>query len=407
MKSQSNKDRIEKARLLASRKAVREHFHKNPATIHIINREQVEWLVGAWQKDWPFDTVIIDESSALKDHTTNRFKALKRVRPLIKRMHQLTATPAAETYIHLFAQIYLLDQGERFGKSITRFREEYFDHNPYAHSYKLKPGADLKIAEKIADITLTMKAEDHLSLEKPVMLMERIKMSAASQTLYDTLQSDFIVTLPSGDEIEAETAAALSQKLLQLSSGVLYETKLEDVDGELKKRRVVHHVHDDKIEKLQTIVEESHGEPLLVAYWHESSLSRLQKAFPKSITMDREGNCIGAWNKGTIPMLLVHPQSAGHGLNLQHGGRRIVLFDLFFSLELYLQLIGRLARQGQKHVVMVHHLMCEGTVDEDVVAALIEKRDMQEVLFTLLKKIRARTKSVEERQRSVAYNDEL
>lgn len=391
LKGKAAKDRIEKARLLASRKAVREHFKRNPATVHIVNREQVEFLVDAWGRDWPYDVVIVDESSSLKDHTTGRFKALRRVRPLIKRMHQLTATPAAETHLHLFAQIFLLDQGERFGRTITNFREEYFTYNPYSRVYKLRPGADKAIADKIADITLTMKAEDYLDLEKPLMLMERVKLTEEQQSLYKAMEDDMIVKLPSGVEVEAETAAALVQKLLQMASGVLYETVLDDQgDGSFKRRRVVHHLHDHKIEKLQTIVEEACGETLLVAYWHESSLARLQAAFPKAVVMDKKGECVKRWNAGKIPMLLIHPMSGGHGLNLQHGGRRIVFFDIPWSLELYLQLIGRLARQGQRFVVMVHHIIAEGTKDEDVVECLSEKNDLQEMLFTLLRKARRR-----------------
>jgi hypothetical protein len=391
LKSQLNKARIANARSIAAKKAVRDHFKNNPATIHIINREQVEFLVDSWGRDWPYDVVILDESSSYKDHTSGRFNALKRVRPLMKRMIQLTATPAAETYLHLFAQIYLLDQGERFGRTITRFRYDYFDYNNYSRVYKLKPGAEEKIAEKITDITLTMKAEDYLDLEKPVMLMERVILSPDQKKLYDTMQRDFIVALPTGEEVEAETAAALSQKLLQMASGVLYDTIYEDDgDGGLKKKRVVHQLHDHKIEKLQTIVEEAQGETILVAYWHDASLARLNAAFPQAVVMDAKGECVKAWNARKIPILLVHPQSAGHGLNLQHGGRRIVFFDIPWSLELYLQLIGRLARQGQKLVVMVHHLIAEGTIDEDVVTALIGKRDAQEILFVLLKIFRAR-----------------
>lgn len=389
------KERIETARLKASRAAVRRHFRDNPATIHIINREQVEWLVEAWGRDWPFDVVFIDESSSLKDHNTGRFKALKRVRPLIKRMHQLTATPAAETYLHLFAQIYLLDQGERFGRHITHFRNEYFSYNQYSREYTLRPGSAERIAEKISDICLTMKAEQYLNLAKPVMLMEKIILPDDQIALYRKMEAEYVISLKDGSEVEAETAAALSQKLLQMASGVVYETVLEDVgNGDFKKRRIVHPLHDHKIEKLATIVEEAHGEPILVAYWHDASLARLKKAFPKAVAMDKQGACIKPWNAGKIPMLLVHPQSAGHGLNLQHGGRRIVFFDIPWSLELYLQLIGRLARQGQKQVVMVHHLITAGTLDEVVVEALSTKNDAQEYLFTLLKRIRNRLNTV-------------
>lgn len=387
--SELSKARIKDARLKASRRAVRAHFKKNPATVHIINREQVEFLVEAWGRDWPYDAVFIDESSCFKDHTTNRFKALRRVRPLIKRMHQLTATPAAETYMHLFAQIFLLDEGERFGRHITHFREEYFTYNPYTRSYKLRPGAEERIAAKISDICLTMKAEDYLDLEKPIPVMDWVDFSPEAMRLYRKMEEESVVELPDGEVIEAETAAALSQKLLQMTSGVLYQTVLEEADdGFFKKKRVVHAIHDDKIEKLQTIVEEAKGETLLVAYWHESSLTRLQKAFPKAVVMDKEGKCIKDWNKGKIPVLLVHPASAGHGLNLQYGGRRIVLFDIPWSLELYLQLIGRLARQGQKHVVFIHHILVRGTIDEVVVQALMDKRDAQEILFRLLKRLR-------------------
>lgn len=394
LKSETAKARIEKARLVASRIAVRRHFKDNPATVHIINREQVEFLVDAWGRDWPYDLVIVDESSSLKDHTTNRFKALKRVRPLIKRMHQLTATPAAETYLHLFAQIYLLDQGERFGRTIGKFRERYFTYNQWSRQYKLRPGAEEEIAEKIADITLTMKAEDYLDLEKPVLLFDTVKLTEEFKSLYTRMEEDYVITLPTGAEIEAETAATLSQKLLQMASGVVYETILEpNDDGDFKKRRVVHHLHDHKLEKLEVIVEEAQGEPILVAYWHDSSLPRLLKRFPKAVVMDKKGDCIKAWNKKKIPMLLLHPQSGAHGLNLQHGGRRIVFFDIPWSLELYLQFIGRLARQGQSQVVMVHHLVAEGTLDEAVVEALREKEDAQEVLFRWLKKIRKRLNS--------------
>lgn len=394
-RSENNKQRVVDARLRASRKAVRDHFKTSPATIHIINREQVEFLVDAWGRQWPYQMVIIDESSSLKDHTTGRFKALKRVRPLIKRMHQLTATPAAETYLHLFAQIYLLDQGERFGRHITHFRNEYFSYNQYSREYTLRPGSAERIAEKISDICLTMKAEQYLNLAKPVMLMEKIILPDDQIALYRQMEAEYVISLKDGSEVEAETAAALSQKLLQMASGVVYETVLEDVgNGDFKKRRIVHPLHDHKIEKLATIVEEAHGEPILVAYWHDASLARLKKAFPKAVAMDKQGACIKPWNAGKIPMLLVHPQSAGHGLNLQHGGRRIVFFDIPWSLELYLQLIGRLARQGQKNVVMVHHLIAAGTLDEVVVEALSTKNDAQEYLFTLLKRIRNRLNAV-------------
>lgn len=329
--------------------------------------------------------------NCLKDHTSNRFKAMRKVRPLLKRMIQLTATPAAETYLHLFPQIFLLDEGERFGRHVTKFQQRYFTQNRYTYKWELRPGAEEEIAAKIADIALTLKAEDYLALEKPVMLMEKITLSADAMALYRKMEEDFLITLPNGAEIEAETAAALSQKLGQMSSGVVYQTLLEaGTGGNFKRSRVVHLLHDDKIEKLATIVEEAQGDPLLVSYWHESSLARLKQAFPKAVVMDKKGTCIKPWNAGKIEILLIHPASAGHGLNLQHGGRRIVFFDIPWSLGLYLQLIGRLARQGQKRTVFVHHLIAAGTLDEEVIKVLSEKRDAQDLLFRLLKRMRAR-----------------
>lgn len=382
------KERVEEVRSQAAKKAVRELLKRTSGTVHLISREHIEFLVDAWGRDWPYKTVFIDESSCLKDHRTARFKALAKIRPLITRLHQLTATPAAESYLHLFAQIYLLDLGKRFGKNITKFTDEYFTYNRWSMKYKLREGADREIAELISDITLTMKAEDYLDLEKPVPIIDKVKLNDAEKALYDSLEKNFIVQLPNGVEVEAETAAALSQKLLQMSSGVLYDTTLEvDEWGDFKEKLTVHHVHDHKIDKLKVIIEEAEGEPVLVSYHFKSSRDRLLKAFPNAVQMDKKGECVKEWNKGKIPILLIHPMSGGHGLNLQHGGRRIVFFDIPWSLELYSQLIGRLARQGQKFVVFVHHLIAEGTLDEGVVECLIEKNDVQEYLFLMLKKM--------------------
>ena len=379
----------------AAAEAVRAHKQRNPATIYIINREQIEFLVNAWGNDWPYDCVLIDESSSLKDHTTKRWKALRKVRPFITRMHQLTATPAAESYLHLFGQIGLLDMGERLGNTFQKFTDQYFTHNKYTRKYALRDGAKEAIAAKIADICLTMKAEDYLSLEQPVYVTRGIDLGPKEQAFYDEMESESVVTLE-GREIEAATAAALSSKLLQIASGVLYETYLlddmdvgdEDRAPDLKQIKQVHHVHDRKIDDLKELVSEHEGETMLVVYHFKSSLIRLQKAFPKAVAMDAAGTMVKKWQAGKIPMMLVHPQSAGHGLNLQSGGRHVVFFDLPWSLELYQQTVGRLARQGQKMVVYVHHLVCRGTLDEFVLKCLGEKSDVQEGLFKLLKKMR-------------------
>jgi SNF2-related domain len=365
----------------------------SPASIHIINREQVEWLVYLFKEKWPYKVVFIDESQSFKDHKTNRFKALAKVRQsgFIDRLHLLTATPAAETYEHLFAQLYLLDLGARLGKNITAYRERHFIYNKWSMKWKLRPGSEEEILAKIADICLVMRANDYLPRKEPTIIQRKVHLAVDQLALIKQLERDFIVNLPDGTEIEAKTAAALSSMLLQMASGSLYETAyIEDWDtDDLKKVKKVHHLHDHKIETLKEIYEEAQtqGEPLLVAYHFQSSLARLKKAFPKAVAMDKEGKCIKDWNKKKISMLLVHPQSAGHGLNLQHGGRMLVFFDLIYSLEFYLQTVGRLDRQGQLGAVVIMLLVAAGTRDELVFDCLNQKQDAQEKLFTILKKL--------------------
>jgi hypothetical protein len=377
------------ARALAAKTAVREHFWNNPASIHIISRDHVEFLVRAWGNDWPYDTVIIDESSSFKDISTKRFKEMRMVRPHLKRMHQLTATPAAETYLHLFAQIYLLDQGARFGKSFNDFRDEYFTHNPYSHAVKLKEGAEERIAEKIADICLTMRAEDYLDIKKPIPVLHPIKFSPELRKQYDDFERDRILDLPNDKEIRVDTAADLSNKLLQFCSGFVYETEVKEVRGKPRKVKTPINIHNLKIESLQEIRESCGDAPLLVVYHFEHSLERLRAAFPDAVVMDDEGKAVKRWNQKKIPMLLVHPQSAGHGLNLQYGGNQIVFFDHPWSNELYLQVIGRLNRQGQANAVILHFIYVAQSHDEMPIQAHETKQDLQELLFTWLKKKRA------------------
>ena len=390
-----------KKRAEAKRESIRRRKAFSNASVHIINREQIEWLVNLHGKNWPYRTVIIDESSSFKDIQTHRFKSLAKVRRedgLITRMHLLTATPAAETYEHLFAQIYLLDLGERFGKHITRFRENYFTYNKYSRKYKLRTGCEEIILEKIKDICLVMKAEDYLDVDHPTIAPRMVMLSDEQIALYQTMEKEGYVQLADGTEIEAETAAALSAKLLQMASGVLYETyMLEDWDTEdMKKVKRVHELHTHKIDTLREIVEESNGATMLVAYHFKSSLARLRKAFPKAVVMDAAGKCLKDWNAGKIKMLLIHPQSAGHGLNMQKGGHNLVFFDLPWSLECYLQTIGRLARQGQKHHVVVQILLAIGTLDEYVFKMLNAKKDAQDMLFTLLKRMIRKAKKERE-----------
>lgn len=376
-----------------TRITIREELARSRSTIHFINREQVEWLVNFHREKWPYRTVIIDESSSFKDHTTERFQALKKVRQtpgLITRLHLLTATPAAETYEHLWPQIWLLDLGKRLGKNITKYRNDYFTHNPYERKYKLREGCEEQILDKLKDICLVMQAKDYLKVEEPTIVKRGIHLSSSVMALYETMKKELLVTLPDGTVIEAETAAALSSKLLQMASGVLYETYdlLDDETQDMQKVKRVHRLHDAKLETLKEIVEGLQGSPVMVAYHFKSSLDRLKKAFPKAVVMDKDGKCVKPWNAGKIPMLLIHPQSGGHGLNLQKGpGHNIVFFDLVWSLELWLQLIGRLARQGQKNPVLVQVIAAIGTLDEVVFDALLSKTDAQSKLFSILKKL--------------------
>ena len=370
-----------------------------PTPLHIIGLPQVEWLVQFHGKRWPYKTVIVDESSAFKEFQTKRWKAINSVYKHIDRMHLLTASPAAETWLSLFAQVYLLDRGERFGRRITHFRDRYFSHNPYTYQYTLKPDADKQISEKISDICLVMKAEDHLSLQKPAMLIRPVTLDEHTMDLYDQFVADSILALPD-KEIEAVNGGALINKLLQFTGGAV-----------LDEEKTLHEVHTDKIDELRELIDELQGEPLLVGYWYKSSLKRLQKAFPKATTMDRSGACVDDWNAGKIPLLFIHPASAGHGINMQKGpGHDLALFDIPWSRELYDQLIGRIARQGQKKPVRVHHLIVRRpddgvkrtarekeerlTADELVMRALADKGAGQDALFRFIKAIRARVRAV-------------
>lgn len=376
-----------------AREYVRGGLARSRSTIHFINREQLVWLVNFHGRRWPYRTVILDESSGFKDYRTERFRALKKVRQtpgLITRLHELTATPWAETLEHLFAQMYLLDLGKRLGNKITHFRNDYFTYNRWSMKWTIRnEQAEQEILDKIKDITLVMKAPDYLKVDEPNIVPRPVTLDEEAMTIYQQMRDESIAKLADGSEVSADSASELSSKLLQIASGVLYETyEFEDsLSGNFKRTKKVHQIHDSKIESLREIFEGLQGRPLLVAYHFKSSLDRLKKAFPKAVVMDREGKCVKDWNAGKITMLLMHPQSGGHGLNLQKGGHNMVFFDLIWSLELWLQFIGRLARQGQKNPVLVQVLIAKGTYDELVFEALRSKTDAQHRLFSTLKKL--------------------
>lgn len=355
----------------------RQQLAKMPTMIHVINREAVDWLVTFWGKDWPYDCVVIDESRSFADHRTIRWKALNRVRPKIKRMHLLSGIPAPEGIEDYFGQIYLMDRGERFGRSITHFRETYLIERPHQHKWVPRDGADKQVAAKIADICLVMREEDYLDRRKPIVIERPIVLDKTELKLYREFERDSILSLPEA-EIEAVNGTVLAQKLLQMASGAIYD-----------ENKKWHRIHDHKIEELEELQQEAQGSPLLVAYWHRASLERIQKAFPKAVKMDKEGKQVDPWNAGKIKMLLVHPRSAGHGLNMQLGpGHTLIWFDNPLPYEDYAQMNKRLDRPGQKRVVRIYHLVAQKTVDTKVVPVLRGKGDAQDIVKRYIRDLR-------------------
>ena len=345
------------------------------AKIYIINRENVAWLVDNYR--WDFDTLVIDELSSFKSSKAQRFRALKRVRPRINRVIGLTGTPQPNGLLDLWPQMYLLDMGQRLGRFVGGYRERFFlpdkRNREVIYSYKPKEGAEEKIYELISDICISMKAADYLDMPELVASRVEVQMNAKEQKLYEGFERDMVLHLKDGD-LDAVNAAALSGKLVQMANGAVY--------GENRK---VHHIHDRKLDALEDIIEAANGKPLLVAYWYKHDLERIRQRFEVR-TIDTPKD-IADWNEGKIPVALIHPASAGHGLNLQDGGSTIVWFGLTWSLELYQQLNARLWRQGQKHTVVIQHIVAAGTHDEDIMNAL-EKKDMSQT--ALIAAVKAR-----------------
>ncbi len=371
----------------AAKDALRRRQALSPARVHIVNLERLEWLVAFWEDmgrtfgmRWPYSTVIIDESSKFKDHTTKRYRALKKCLPLIDRLHTMTASPAAEGYLHIFAQIFLLDRGKRFGRSVRHYNMQYFREIKAAHKWVIKPGSEKKIANKIADIAMVLKTADAgIPLKGWMPVPRKIILNEDLMARYNEFERTMILRLDDL-RIEALNGAVLFNKLLQMTSGAVYD----------EEKRVVP-IHDEKIEALRELIDELQGEPLMVSYWFKSSLARLRKAFPGAAVMDKAGKVIDPWNAGKIPLLFIQPGGAAHGLNMQKGpGHDIAWFDLCWSRELYEQTIGRLARQGQALKVRSHHLMAVGTADELVYEALQNKGEGQDRLFAYIREARKR-----------------
>lgn len=371
----------------AAKEALRRRQALSPAHVHIVNLERLEWLVAFWEEmgrtfgmRWPYDTVIIDESSKFKDHTTKRYRALKKCLPLITRLHTMTASPAAEGYLHIFAQIFLLDRGKRFGRSVRHYNMTYFREIKAAHKWVIKPDSERKIANKIADIAMVLKTADAgIPLKGWMPVPRKIVLNEELMGRYRDFERTMILKLDDM-RIEALNGAVLFNKLLQMTSGAVYDDE----------KRIVP-IHDEKIEALRELIDELQGEPLMVSYWFKSSLARLRKAFPGATVMDKAGRCIDPWNAGKIPLLFIQPGGAAHGLNMQKGpGHDIAWFDLCWSRELYEQTIGRLARQGQAQKVRSHHLTAVGTADELVYDALQDKGEGQDRLFAYIREARKR-----------------
>lgn len=354
-----------------------------PADLYVINRENVCWLVDYYRNAWPFDMVVIDESSSFKSHSAKRFKALAGISSRISRMVELTGTPSPNGLADLWSQVYLLDGGERLGKRYSQFRERYFQPDKRGadgmiYSYEAKPGTEESILAKISDICISMKAEDYLELPDLTYHEVPVGLDKKSWKAYQDLERKMILELPEDDElISVTSAAALSNKLLQLANGAVYD---ED--------RQVHEVHDCKIEAFLELVESLQGKPVLVFYNYQHDRERILKALAKSELRIRELKTTqdeDDWNAGRIDILLTHPASSAYGLNLQQGGNHVIWFGLTWNYELYTQANKRLHRQGQVNKVIIHHLVSTGTRDEDVMTALKQKDDVQNWVMESLK----------------------
>lgn len=349
------------------------------ADIYIINRENVDWLISHCYFD--FDMVVIDELSSFKSSQSKRFKALMKVRPKVKRIVGLTGTPASNGLMDLFAEFKLLDMGQRLGRFITDFRSRYFQpdkQNGYVvYSYKPLPDAEERIYEQISDITVSMKAIDHLKMPELVMSEYTVRMSEQEKEKYDEFKKELVMEIQD-TEITAANAAALSNKLCQMANGAIYDEENNVIP-----------IHDRKLDALEDIIESANGKPVLVAYWFKHDRSRIARRLQKLNIVCQEiktPQSIDAWNKGKIPVALIHPASAGHGLNLQAGGNFMVWYGLTWSLELYQQTNARLWRQGQtSETVVIQHIITKGTVDERILKALTEKDKTQTALMTAVK----------------------
>lgn len=348
---------------------------RRKADIYIINRENVEWLVSKSGFPFGFDMVVIDELSSFKSAAAKRFKSLLKVRSKVKRIVGLTGTPSSNGLMDLWAEFRLLDRGERLGRYITHYRNAFFvpdkRNQQMIFSYKPRPGAEDAIYRLISDITISMKSSDFLNLPPCMMNEVEVKLSDRERSTYDAFRKDLVVSLKD-TEIDAANVAALSGKLLQMANGAIYN---ED--------KVAISIHDRKLDALEDLIEGANGKPVLVAYWYKHDLERIKKRF--KVREIKTSKDINEWNDGCIPVAVIHPASAGHGLNLQAGGSTLIWFGLTWSLELYQQTNARLWRQGQRDTVVIHHIITKDTIDEDVMRVLRMKAKTQDDLIQAVK----------------------
>ena len=363
---------------------------KTDADVYVINRENIRWLVDYLERHhtpWPFDCVVVDEISSFKNYKSQRYKALRKARPFIKRIWGLTGTPASNGLLDLFGEVAIIDQGKRLGRFIGRYREAYFrpgSQNPYTgvvYNYVPLPGAEEAIYKKIGDISVSMKAKDFLpDLPKCLTVNHTVEMSPDEKDLYEELKNELVLTID-GKEVDAANAAVLSGRLLEMANGAVYNENHEVI-----------RIHNKKLEMLGDLIEEAVGQNVLIAYWYQHDRSEIIEYLKeKGYTVRdlKSSEDVADWNAGKIPIALISPASAGHGLNLQHGGHILIWFSLCWSLEMRQQTDARLNRQGQTEVVTIHNIVTKDTIDEDVLKALEDKNSTQE---NLIRAVKARLK---------------
>ena len=343
--------------------------------LHIINRENVQWLIEQSGLPFDYDMIVVDELSSFKSYQAKRFRSLMKVRPMVKRIVGLTGTPSTNGLMDLWSEFRLLDLGKRLGRFITHYRDEFFlpdkRNGQQIFTYKPKPGAEVEIYRRISDITISMKSTDYLYMPECIMNEVIVALSPAEQEVYNRMKQDLVVQLQDS-EIDAINAAALSNKLCQMANGAVYGDDKQTIG-----------FHDRKLDALEDLLEAANGNPVLIAYWFRHDLERIRRRF--SVREIKTSRDIFDWNAGKIPVAVIHPTSAGHGLNLQAGGSTLIWFGLTWSLELYQQTNARLWRQGQQNTVVIHHIITKGTIDEQIMIALQRKDKTQAALIHAVK----------------------